>query len=141
MKKKWIIITFLLSVLLLSCNKMNLRCNPILVEEIFGTYDLRDGQKLILRNDFFYEHFYIYNGVLKKDIGIWRYQSFKSTRTNEIMTFDMRALSEDGERRHFTRYMTNRFFACRHWGRIIITRGYAGDPDGAPPLIWYRKID
>ena len=138
-RKTAIILAF--SLLLVSCNKMNLRCNPIPVEQIFGTYDLGNGQKLILRSDFFYERFRIVDGVMKSDTGIWLYHSFEAPlRWNVIYTFDKRAISENGERNYFSRYMTKRFFACRHWGRIIITRGHRGDPDGAPPLIWYRQI-
>jgi hypothetical protein len=141
MKKKGIII-MLFSVLLFSCNKTNFRCNPIPLEDIFGTYDLRDGRRITLKQDFTYVHFYIDNGVMKSDTGIWRFHYFEAPlRWNLIYTYDMRAISENGERNYFTRYMTNRFFACRHWGRVIITRGHGGDPDGAPPLIWFRKIE
>ena len=121
-----------------SCSKFNLKCNPIAVEQIFGTYDLGDEGKITLKNDFFYVRFYTDNS---SDTGIWWYQSFKSTKTNEIRTYDMRAISEDGERNYYSRYMTNRFFACKHWGNIIISRGYAGDPDGAPALKWFKKIE
>jgi hypothetical protein len=124
-----------------SCNKIGVKSEPIPVEQIFGTYDLYNGEKITLKKDFTYEHFYIDNELIKNDTGIWGYQRFDVTKTNEIRTFDMRAISEDGKRNYHTEYMTHRFYACKYWGKIIITRGYAGDPDGAPPLNWYDKCD
>ena len=138
---KWYYLCFFVFIFLFhSCNRMSIRCKPIPIEQIFGTYDLGSGKKIILREDFSYISYNANNEMFESDSGIWIYQSF-STRTNQIFTYDMRALSESGERNHYTRYMTNRFFACKHLGRIIIiTRGYTGDPDGAPALKWFRKI-
>ena len=120
-----------------SCIKIGVKCKPIQVKELIGTFDLLNGETITFKNDYTYEH------LLQNDstvYGIWIYQSFEALRINEILGFDMRAFSEIGENKYYTRYLTFRFYACKHWGNIIITRGPAGDPDGAPRLIWFKKI-
>lgn len=123
------------------CNKIGVRDAPIPVEQIFGTYDLYNGEIITLKSDYSYEHLYKNDSISKKDMGIWRYQSFDITKTNEIRAYDMRVLSENGEKNYYTEYITHYFYACKHWGKVIITPGYEGDPDGAPSLKWYKKIE
>jgi hypothetical protein len=131
MKKKYLSF-LLLSLLLISCNRIGLKYWPIPVEQLFGTYDLRNGKKLILNSDYTYVYFYDEDNTTKSDIGNWRYYYFESQRKNEIYSFNIDTRNEG--KKGF------RFYACKHWGKIIITNGYEGDPDGAPALKWYKKV-
>jgi len=140
MKKKYLIILSF-PLLLSSCNKMSTRSKSILVEQIFGMYDLGNEKKIILNSDYSYIYFYVDSDGIKSDLGIWYYHYYIGSKTNQIKAFDMRALGENGERNYYTRYSTFTFYVCKHWGKIIITNGYEGDPDGAPALKWFKKID
>jgi hypothetical protein len=135
-RKRNVFLLFLF--LLVSCNKIGVKDSPIPVEQIFGTYDLWNGKRIITLNP---DYTYVYMDIMKSDTGIWNYYYFTGSKTNQIETFDMRAISENGEKKYYSRYMTHRFYVCKHWGRIIITNGYEGDPDGAPALKWYKKIE
>jgi hypothetical protein len=140
MKNIFIIAVFLLS--LISCNKLGLKDKPIPVEQIFGTYDLKNGEKITLNEDFTYVRCFSKGDNVVSDTGVWYYHYFEPPlRLNLVKTFDMRALSEDGEKKYYTDYMTHSFYVCKHWGKIIITTGYAGDPDGAPALKWFKKVE
>ena len=127
----------LLSLLLISCNKLGIKYWPIPVEQLFGTYDLWNGKEITFNPDYTYVYF---NGATS-DTGIWRYQYLEPPfRLNIIAAYDMRALSKDGEKKYYTEFKTHHFYACKHWRKIIITNGYEGDPDGAPALKWYKKV-
>ena len=139
MKRNSLII-LLFSLLLISCNKIGIKDWPIPVEQVFGTYDLRNGKKITFNTDSTYIYWYVYDDTIKNDTGVWRYQYFDATKTNQIFAYDMRAVSENGEKNYYTEYATFYFYVCKHWGKIIITNGYEGDPDGAPALKWYKKI-
>ena len=133
----------LLFSLMFSCNRMSIRDKPIPIEQVFGTYNLSNkGSKITFNLDYTYEYVFMdNNGTKKSEIGVWKYQYFESLSFNELKAYDMRAVSEDGTRNHYTRYATFTFYACKRWEKVIITNGYEGDPDGAPILKWYRKIE
>ena len=127
-------VCFLLySLLFVSCYKIGIKDNPIPVEQIFGMYDLGSRGKIILNNDFSYVRLIEKNAALESDTGVWRYKSYKPTKTNVIQTFDKRVLSEDGTKKYYTAYKTNHLCACKHWGKIVLTNASRSNP------VWYKK--
>lgn len=129
------IVVLLFLLLFVSCNKIGIKNKPIPVEQVVGMYDYGEG--LILDADFTYKFFYIDNDVVKCDTGVWLYQSYKSLKLNYIEIYDIEAQKTNN---YIFKYKRSVFYACKHWGKIIITHGYQGDPDGAPALKWYKKI-
>jgi hypothetical protein len=122
---------------LASCYPATIRSKFIPVEKIYGTYDLSNGKTITFLSDSTYTYSYPDScGVMRLDVGIWKYQYFEATKHNQLKAFDMRAISETGVRSHFTEYQTFTFYFCWNWGGVVMSRGLPADPDG----YWYEKI-
>ncbi|MDR1098591.1 MAG: hypothetical protein LBL57_10710, partial [Tannerella sp.] len=129
--KKECLVFLALYLLFLSCNRVGIKDNPIPAEQIFGTYDLWNGESITFDSNYTYLYLHVDQGVVKRDTGVWNYHYYPGSKTNQIEIFDSRAISENGEKRYYTRYIIRHFYVCKYWGKVMITGGYEGDPDGA----------
>ncbi len=148
-----------LSFLLLnSCIKTNIRSVPIEVNKVYGIYSSHTmNETLYIYKDSTFCYKYLDNVKLQKtDSGSWMYKEshklkrdiFYTWSTNELYlnTKDTISTSLDyiTKRANCKLRKCHKFYVCHDhifFGKIILTRGYQGDPDGAPALKWLHKVD
>ena len=130
--------TIIIALFFVSCYPPSIRSKHIPVENVYGTYDLSRDRTITFLKDSTYTYSYPDScGVMKTEVGVWYYWYSEGSTRNILKAFDMRAVSETGERNHWTEYQTFTFYIKRWWGRIVMSRGLPNDPDG----YWYEKIE
>jgi hypothetical protein len=135
MQKKCYLFYSIFIVLFVSCSH-GLKDKPLTIEQIVGTYDIDDTkEKLTLNTNLTYEHIYYFKDTLKYEIGNWEY--FRVIGRNEVVVYDITYVSNG----NYKKLNSKHFILCKIWGKVKLTRGYAGDPDGAPMLKWYKKVE
>lgn len=140
-------ITLLLVIgyVLTSCIKTSINNIPIPEEEILGLYiDKNEYDKINIKSDYSYERTLIIKDSSIIENGEWKY--FCSDKLSKIpghYSKNIIYLYKDSFNNDIHSNYSH-LYACYkyiYFGPVILTRGYQGDPDGAPKLKWLEKSE
>lgn len=146
------IITLSIVFMLCSCVKISHNSIPISQKELYGHYINNDTheQLFILEDNTFN---YINSDYDIVDFGIWKY---REATKQHFINLDYNYLRCETKDSIYVAVIidnvpdtikiprSHKFYVCYDhifFGKIILTRGYQGDPDGAPALKWLEKSE